>query len=329
MARLSNERVLTAVERSLLRRGFLPATVRQVLATARSFSAVSSIIGATTHDVRRFLAAGASKWAANTHSAYLYRLRLLFGVLVAEGKIAADPTEPLRLVTPAPRPHLLLVDDHFRRLLVAASQPGKGLEVEATALRDRATLELLYGLGLRSAEVRAALVVDLDLRQGTLFVRRAKGGQPEHLPLPPAALVHVAAWLRHGRPQLARGDDQGVLLVRNDGKPLHRTAVGKIVDKAKVRAGVDRAHPHAFRRATATSLAKAGTPLPIVQRLLGHQRLTTTAVYVEVEREDLRRAVDLLDAARERERACEPALNQRTPNEASVRVRRRRGARAR
>jgi len=302
VARLKSERALAVVERGLLRRGFLATSVEQVLAIGKRFSADSSIMGATTHDVRRFLAAGSARWAANTHSAYLYRLRLLFGVLVAEGKLTADPTEPLRLAKAIPRSHLLLVDDHVRRLLAAASLAGEGPLPEAKALRDRATLELLYGLGLRSAEVRAALVVDLDLRQGTLFVRRAKGGQPEHLPLPPASLVHVAAWLKQGRPLLVRGDDHGTLLVRNDGKPLHRTAVGKIVDRVRRKAGVERAHPHAFRRATATSLARAGTPLPVVQWLLGHQRLTTTAVYVVVEREDLRQVVGLLDAARERER---------------------------
>jgi site-specific recombinase XerD len=331
VARLGTTGALALVDRGLVRRGFLSATVVQVLATARRFASKldRSIVHTTTDDVRRFLAAGASSWSANTQAAYLYRLRLVFRVLIGLGHVLEDPTERLRLPSPARRPQLLLADDHVRRLLVAASTPvGSGPIAEAKALRDRAALELLVGLGLRSAEVRAAKLVDLDLRQGTLLVRRAKRGQPEELPLPRASLEHVAAWVKRGHPLLARGHDQDALVIRDDGKPLHRTAMGKLVDRVKKRADIERAYPHAFRRATSTALVRAGTPLPVVQRLLGHQRLTTTAVYVEVEREDLHRLVALLDAARERERARGQSRNQPEPATAPVRVRRGRGTRA-
>lgn len=184
MARIGTTHTLALVERGLVRRGFLPATVAPVLATARKFAATleGSVTGATTDDVRRLVAAGASTRSANTRAAYLYRLRLVFRVLMALAHVVEAPRARLRLPAPKRRPTLLLVDDHVRRLLVAASTPvGTGPIAEARALRDRAALELLVGVAVRSAEVRAARLVDLDLRQGALLVRRAKRGQPEEL----------------------------------------------------------------------------------------------------------------------------------------------------
>lgn len=165
-------------------------------------------------------------------------------------------------------------------------------------LRDRALVELAYGLGIRASELCSALLVDLDQQDGVLLVRRAKRGQPKALPLPPAALPHLRAYLREARPALVRhgpgGRDRGHLLLTAIGTPLTPKCVRDIVRRLAARAGL-RAHPHAFRRAFATHLARNGASLLAVQEALGHVRLDTTAIYVDVERDDLRRAIAILE----------------------------------
>lgn len=289
---------LSLAERELRRRGFLPSTVQAVLRTARDFLAKQRVERLRLAHVRAFLARRQRQGvSAGTQAAELWRLRAFFRALVAAEVLSQDPTSALWCPPVPPPVHRLLGEDQVARLLRAASLVvGCGALAWASALRDRAALELLYGLGLRSIEARAARVVDLDLGQGQLLVRRAKGGPQEWLPLPAAALPHLRAYLTRARPALARGQDQGALLLRDDGRPLQRTGLGKLLARVGRRAGVCAA-PHGLRRAVATHLARAGLPLPAVQRFLGHAGLETTQLYVEVDREDLRRAVAALERA--------------------------------
>ena len=139
-------------------------------------------------------------------------------------------------------------------------------------------------------------MTDVDLAAGAMLVRRAKRGRPEVLPLPPAAVPVVLRYLREARPQLAAPGHKGALLLRNDGRP-HRLAsdVNKLVDRVARRAGLEQVHPHALRRAVATHLVEAGASISVVQWLLGHEEIRTTARYVGVRRGDLRKAVACLD----------------------------------
>lgn len=256
--------------------------------------------------VVRLLAARAREVVASTVARELGTLRACFGVLVDLGHLARDPTVDLVVARGHPRPPLLVAQGDVARLLAVAADargraPRRSPAVrQALALRDRACLELLYGLGLRAAEVHAARTVDLILAPGqdALLVRRAKRGEPRQLPLPPSAAAYLARYLREGRPHLVRATrDEGRLLLTVRGTPVRPEEVQRIVSKLARRAQV-RAHPHALRRALASHLVLAGASLVAVQELLGHVNLTTTQRYVVVERHELRRAVDVLEGAR-------------------------------
>ncbi len=302
----------------MTRLGFSAVHRNDVLLVAGAFLAFvkKRVASVDVDDVRAFLAARREHGvSATTQAGELSRLRTFFAALVRLGLASRDPTEGMwvRRSTPV---RLVVSEKDVGRLLEAAlsvplrervslvkvlhreRRPLAADEVEpvflATAKRDRAALELLYGLALRSAELRAARVTDLDLVDGTLLVRRAKRGEPERLPLPPALIPPLRAWLE-ARPLLARGEDEGRLLVRNDGRPYaHASGVNKLVNRVAARARVS-VHPHALRRGVATHLVRAGTSIAAVQRLLGHQKLDTTAIYVGVSREELAKAVATLD----------------------------------
>lgn len=295
--RIAAPDALATYERAMRLRGHSPVTIEENVAAARRFLAHAGRPPRRLRrrDVEAYLARLQGAGAARTTIArVLGVLRAFFRSLVAE-TFQQDPTRGLVVDPGEPGPRVVPSEAAVAKLLAAADvRPRSGVS-PALALRDHALVELLYGLGLRSAEARAAMVGDLCLADGTLSVRPAKRGPPRALPLPPSALPHLVRYLDEGRPRLVKlGRDTGHLLVSKTGRPLHRTEVGVVVRKLARRAGV-RCHPHALRRALATHLVGAGVNVRAVQVLLGHQNLDVTQRYLAVDRVGLRRTVDLLE----------------------------------
>ena len=147
------------------------------------------------------------------------------------------------------------------------------------ALRNRALLELLYSGGLRSAELVALDLSDVDYEQEAIHVR-GKGGKERVVPLGEEAAHHVALYLRSARPALARGAVDALFL----------SARGRRLDTSTVRRLVR--NPHRLRHAFATHLLEGGADLRTIQELLGHASLSTTQIYSHVDAKRLRRVYD-------------------------------------
>ena len=293
----SKQRALDAWERACVRRDHAASTVRvrrrSVVRFLRAFAG-RHLGWLTTADLEGYLARLGEHASAATQAAEADVLRGFLALLVEEGVIASTRMADVRVRRAERPPRLVPSEPAVARLLATASAHPRW---PWAGLRDRAALEVLYGVGVRAAEVRAALLVDLDLERGSLLVRRVKRGEQRVLPLPPAAVPHLRAYVTEARPRLVGfggGHDRGHLLLSNVGRPLGEDAVRRLVARVAARAGV-RATPHAIRRGTATHLVRSGVPVTAVQALLGHERLDSTAVYVDLDREDLRRAVDQLD----------------------------------
>ena len=289
-------RALCAYEDRLRRRALSPATLRLCVGTARGFLAhAGRLRGLARADVERFLAARRRVLAPATLADEAVRLRGFLRDLVELGHLPSSPAADL-VVPRAHRPPPLVLSRQAVEQLLAAALVPTARGGEAVALRDRALFELAYGVGLRAAELRAARLIDLDLAGAALRARRAKRGGERVVPLPPASLPHLRAWVERGRPALVdrgRGRDEGFLLLNDAGTPLRHRAVQAIVARVARRAGV-RCHAHALRRALATHLVSAGANVVAVQDLLGHERLDTTAGYAAVDEAELRRAVEIL-----------------------------------
>ncbi len=266
-----------------------------------------SLSRVTRADLRAYLARRARRVRGATLSRELGVLAAFFGFLAAQGLIPKDPSVGLWTRPGGARPPILLSRASVGELLVAALVVGTGQrspEVRrARALRNRALIELLYGLGLRASEAAALRVSDLDLCGGSLLARRVKRGKPRRLPLPRAAGEAVERYLREGRRHLVKADEdsEARLLLTERGTPLSGNEVLRIVKDVGERAGL-RVHPHALRRAVASHFVQAGVSLAFVRELLGHVRLDTTQRYVVLDREDLRRAVGVLDRRLGREK---------------------------
>jgi integrase/recombinase XerC len=237
----------------------------------------------------------------STAARELSTLRGLYATLIEAGLVAVDPTEGLSVSVGDSQRRLVLSEETVGRLLAESSRPPaarRSAEVcAALALRNRAAVELLYGLGLRAAEACGARLLDLDLSQRSLLARRVKGGPWQSLPLTAALVPHLERYVVKGRPALLAGQGGscgGALLVGERGHALTPKHLQRLVARIAARAGAW-AHPHALRRSVATHLVRRGASLPAVQRLLGHKSLDTTQRYVAVSADDLRAAVETLD----------------------------------
>ncbi|MGH9075408.1 MAG: tyrosine-type recombinase/integrase, partial [Acidimicrobiales bacterium] len=154
---------------------------------------------------------------------------------------------------------------------------------EALRLRDDAVLELLYGSGLRVAELCGLDLADLDLSGGVVTVW-GKGSKQRRVPMHDVCVRAVRQWLADGRPALLGPDSPPAALLLN----LRRRRLGprdvrRIVD----RRAASPTHPHALRHTFATHLLDGGADLRVVQELLGHASLRTTQVYTHVSKERL------------------------------------------
>jgi integrase/recombinase XerD len=174
------------------------------------------------------------------------------------------------------------VTEMLERAAMAAHHP----QAQATALRDRAILEVLYGGGLRVSEVTSLNTSDLALDLGRVQVR-GKGDKERIVPLGRAAVDALETYLAQGRPHLARistvrrnhllRGEQSRLFLSLRGMPLTRQWVWHLVKLADPEAS-----PHKLRHSCATHMVEHGADLRSVQTLLGHADISTTQVYTHL-----------------------------------------------
>jgi len=174
------------------------------------------------------------------------------------------------------------VTEMLERAAMAADHP----QAQATALRDRAILELLYGGGLRVSEVTSLNTSDLALDSGRVQVR-GKGDKERIVPLGRTAIEALESYLAQGRPHLARistarrsptsRGDQARLFLSLRGMPLTRQWLWQLVKLAN-----SSASPHMLRHSCATHMVDHGADLRSVQMLLGHADISTTQIYTHL-----------------------------------------------
>ncbi len=255
--------------------------------------------GVTADEIRAHLAALHRARHPATLGRKLAALRSFFRFLVREGRCGLDPTAGI----PAPRaprrlPAPLSVDDCHALVELGAAAGGRG----GAETRDRAVVELLYGAGLRVAELASLDVRDLDLRCGELRVT-GKGGAERVVPIPAAARAALEAYLAPRRRPGVLAEPLFLALRPRAGAPrrLGPRDVRRILKRRGRRAGIaDRVHPHRLRHSYATHLLDMGADLREIQELLGHRSLSTTQKYTAVSAE---RLMEVYDRAHPRARS--------------------------
>jgi integrase/recombinase XerD len=213
-------------------------------------------------------------------------LRGFYKWLLLDRRIHHDPT--VNIESPKAWKVLpkSLAEPEVAEMLDRAQLSAEHPQAQATALRDRAILELLYAGGLRVSEVTALSTGDLALDLGRVQVR-GKGDKERIVPLGRTALEALEEYLQQGRPHLARISSAGkASAARQDatrlflslrGMPLTRQWVWHIVKTSN-----SAASPHRLRHSCATHMVEHGADLRSVQLLLGHADISTTQVYTHL-----------------------------------------------
>lgn len=266
-------------------RNLAPATLvayRREVAAFVAFATAEAAAGTpsevTPATVRSYLARlYERRLSARTVERILASLRSYFRFLVGEGAVAGNPAAAVPNLRARRRPPEVVERGDLDALFETFPDDPAGR-------RDRALVELLYGAGVRVAELVGLDLVDVRLGERLLRVR-GKGRRERIVPFGRAAERAIRAYLPDRatwRRPLADGNEP--LFVNQRGGRLTDRSVRRILDAAVRRsAELRRLHPHALRHAFATHLLEAGLDLRAIQELLGHASLATTQVYTTVD----------------------------------------------
>jgi integrase/recombinase XerC len=181
-----------------------------------------------------------------------------------------------------------------------------GEDVASWPARDKAILELLYGCGIRNAELTGLNLEDIHWANEAILVR-GKGQKQRYVPLGDAAAEALRLYLAERMARLTadgnakRTETPALFLnlqLRGLGKlggqaRLTTRSVGRIVKRIAVRRGLSSdVHPHTLRHAFGTHLLEEGADLRAIQELLGHERLSTTQRYTQLTTAQLEKVYD-------------------------------------
>lgn len=222
------------------------------------------------------------RYANSTVARRTAALKSFYAYLLAEGLIAADPTEQID----SPK-----VDRYLPKAL-SPNQVDDLLELPLKdptpeRLRDKAMLELLYATGMRVSELVALNMRDLNMEAESVRCV-GKGGRERILPISGSALTSLEEYLDISRSQLARNAAQktDALFLNHRGKRLTRQGFWLILKGYAEALSFEDLTPHTLRHSFAAHMISGGADIRSVQALLGHASLSTTQIYAQLGHED-------------------------------------------
>lgn len=187
---------------------------------------------------------------------------------------------------------------HLPRTLpvVLSREEVARLIAAAANLKHQTALSLAYGTGLRASEVVSLKVGDIDSQRMTLRVEQGKGSKDRYAMLSPVLLERLRVWWRVARAQGKMLDGGWLFPGMNPVDPLTTRQLNRAVHQAAETACIDkRVSMHTLRHSFATHLLEQKVDIRVIQVLLGHKKLETTAMYAQVATEVLREVVSPLE----------------------------------
>ncbi len=226
--------------------------------------------------------------SVSTQAKMLAAVKTYCSWLVSEQQIAFNPASSLQMPKVSRSlPRHVLTQEEAKRLL--ESTPIE----KPRDIRDRSMLEVLYGSGIRRAEILALSIYDADLTTAALRIEQGKGRQTRIVPLTQSAVSALRLYLEEVRGQWVSEASQTALFVSSkSGRALSDNDLLRIVRKAARRAGISKPiTPHTLRHSIATHLLQEQADIRQIQQLLGHRKLSTTEIYTRVEISDLQAVI--------------------------------------
>jgi site-specific recombinase XerD len=237
---------------------------------------------ATIEDLRNFqlhlVDRGTSPISLN---AAITGLKFFFGITLDQPGLMAR-MQPVRVPRTLP---VVLSREEVARLIGAACN-----------LEHQAALSAAYGAGLRVSEVSALKVGDIDSTRMTLRIEQGKGGRDRYAMLSPVLLERLRTWWRVARAQGRMLDGGWLFPGLNPIEPLSTRQLNRAVHAAALAARIDKCvSMHTLRHSFATHLLEQKVDIRVIQVLLGHKKLDTTALYTQVATDILRQVISPIE----------------------------------
>ncbi len=214
-------------------------------------------------------------------------LKSFFSYLIFEDYRADNPLELIE----SPRlgrklPDTLAIEE-IDNLIEAVDLSSKEGE------RNRAILETLYGCGLRVSELVELKISDLFFEEGFIKVT-GKGSKQRFVPIAEITEKYISIYKDQVRVhQSIKKEDSDTLFLNRRGKKLTRAMIFTIIKRLATEINLQKTiSPHTFRHSFATHLLENGADLRSIQMMLGHESITTTEIYVHLDRKHLQEVVN-------------------------------------
>lgn len=232
--------------------------------------------------LQQFIYDAAKKISPRSQARLLSSLKGFFNYLVFENYREDNPME------------LIEAPKLGRKLPDTLSQEEVNALINAIDLsepqgeRNRAILETLYGCGLRVSELLNLKLSDLFFEEGVLMVT-GKGNKQRFVPIAGITKKYIQLYCDHVRNlQPIEIGHEDIVFLNRHGKQLSRAMIFEIIKRLGQKIGLNKkVGPHTFRHSFATHLLENGADLRAIQQMLGHESITTTEVYVHVDRKHL------------------------------------------
>ena len=159
--------------------------------------------------------------------------------------------------------------------------------------RNRAIIETLYSCGLRVSELTNLNISDLFFDEGFIKVT-GKGNKQRFVPISPLTQKYITLYKNEIRPHMPIVEAyRDTLFLNRRGKQLTRAMIFTIVKQLAEKAGINKIiSPHTFRHSFATHLLENGADLRSIQQMLGHESITTTEIYMHVDKSFLKGVIE-------------------------------------
>lgn len=237
--------------------------------------------------IRLFIYELSDFMAPSSQARMISSLKSFFDFLLLEKRVTHHPVEFIELPKQTRKlPDVLSLSDIDKIIATITLDTPEGL-------RNKAMLETLYSCGLRVSELIGLKLSDLFFEEGFIRVL-GKGNKQRFVPIANDTVKWITTYsadIRHHMKVDEKYED--VLFLNRRGKQLTRAMIFTIVKEAAERAAIGKnVSPHTFRHSFATHLLENGADLRSIQLMLGHESITTTEIYMHVDRKRLREVIE-------------------------------------
>lgn len=238
-------------------------------------------------DIRNFIYFVADFLASSTQARLLSSINHFYSFLILQNAIQNNPVTFIELPRQSRKlPVVLSVDeiDLLQSLIDFSKNEG---------IRNDAIIETMYSCGLRVSEVIGLKLSDLYFDEGFIKVL-GKGSKQRFVPIASSAVKKINSYISERRSHLKiKSEAEDVLFLNRRGAQLTRAMIFTILkDLAKIAGLTKNVSPHTLRHSFATHLLENGADLRSIQMMLGHESITTTEVYLHLDKQKLKQEVE-------------------------------------